>query len=122
MSDDCIFCKISRGEIPAKKVYEDEDFVAFHDINPGAPVHLLLIPRRHLASLQDVTPADAGWLGRMMTLAPQLAAENGCRPGPQGGFRVVVNSGTDGGQEVPHLHLHIIGGPRPWQGRTAPTA
>jgi histidine triad (HIT) family protein len=122
MSDNCIFCKIGRGEIPAKKVYEDDDFVAFHDINPAAPVHLLLIPRRHIASLQDAQESDAGWLGRMMTLAPRLAAENGCNPGAQGGFRVVVNSGVEGGQEVPHLHFHIIGGARPWQGRAAPNA
>ncbi len=122
MSENCLFCKIARGEIPAKKVYEDDDFVAFHDINPAAPVHLLLIPRRHLASMQDVTPEDAGWLGRMMTLTPQLAADNGCNPGPDGGFRVMVNSGTEGGQEVPHLHFHIIGGSRPWKGRVTPTA
>ncbi|WP_459616442.1 histidine triad nucleotide-binding protein [Bordetella sp. 2513F-2] len=122
MSDNCIFCKIVRGDIPARKVYEDDEFIAFHDINPAAPVHLLLIPRRHLASLQDVTPDDAGWLGRMVTLAARLAEENGCRPGPEGGFRLVANSGADGGQEVPHLHFHIIGGPRPWHGRVAPAA
>jgi histidine triad (HIT) family protein len=122
MSENCIFCKIGRGEIPAKKVYEDEEFVAFHDINPAAPVHLLLIPRRHIVSLQDVEASDEGWLGRMMTLASRLAAENGCTPGAQGGFRLVVNSGIEGGQEVPHLHFHIIGGARPWQGRAAPNA
>jgi histidine triad (HIT) family protein len=72
--------------------------------------------------MQDITAEDAGWLGRMMTLAPRLAAENGCRPGPDGGFRIMVNSGVEGGQEVPHLHFHIIGGSRPWKGRVAPTA
>ncbi|MVW72661.1 MULTISPECIES: histidine triad nucleotide-binding protein [unclassified Bordetella] len=122
MSDNCIFCKIVRGEIPSKKVYEDEEFLAFHDINPAAPVHLLVIPKHHLVSLQDVTPEDAGWLGRMTVLATRLAAENGCQPGPEGGFRLVANSGAHGGQEVPHLHFHILGGPRPWQGRTAPNA
>ncbi|AZS77117.1 MULTISPECIES: histidine triad nucleotide-binding protein [Achromobacter] len=122
MSDNCLFCKIAAGEIPSKKVYEDEDFVAFHDINPAAPVHLLLIPRRHVTSMQDITGEDAGWLGRMMSLAPRLAAENGCRPGPDGGFRIMINSGVEGGQEVPHLHFHIIGGARPWKGRVAPTA
>ena len=122
MSDNCIFCKIAKGEIPAKKIFEDGDFVAFHDINPAAPVHLLLIPRRHIVSMQDITPADAGWLGRMMTLVPRLAAEHGCRPGPEGGFRLAANNGADGAQEVPHLHFHILGGPRPWQKRMAITA
>jgi histidine triad (HIT) family protein len=122
MSDNCIFCKIGRGEIPSKKVYEDEEFFAFHDINPAAPVHLLLIPKRHIVSMQDVSEADAGWLGRMMVLVPRLAAENGCNPGPEGGFRLLANSGAEGGQEVPHLHFHIIGGPRPWKGRVAPNA
>ncbi|KOF52798.1 MULTISPECIES: histidine triad nucleotide-binding protein [unclassified Achromobacter] len=122
MSENCIFCKIAAGDIPSRKVYEDEDFVAFHDINPAAPVHLLVIPRRHVTSMQDITGEDAPWLGRMMTLAPRLAAENGCTPGPDGGFRIMINSGAEGGQEVPHLHFHIIGGPRPWKGRVAPTA
>ncbi|MBF6616876.1 MAG: histidine triad nucleotide-binding protein [Candidimonas sp.] len=122
MSDNCLFCKIARGEIPSKRVYEDEEFFAFHDINPAAPVHLLLIPKHHVVSLHDVVPEDAGWLGRMLTLAPKLAAENGCTPGPDGGFRVVANTGTEGGQEIAHLHLHIIGGPRPWAKRAAPAA
>lgn len=122
MSDNCLFCKIARGEIPSKKVYEDEEFFAFHDINPAAPVHLLLIPKHHVVSLHEVAPEDAGWLGRMLTLAPKLADENGCTPGPDGGFRVVANTGTEGGQEIAHLHLHIIGGPRPWAKRAAPAA
>ena len=88
MSENCLFCKIVAGDIPAKKVYEDAEFVAFHDINPAAPVHLLLVPKHHVTSLQDITPEDAGWLGRMMALAPKLAAENGCNPGPDGGFRL----------------------------------
>ena len=122
MSENNIFARIIRGEIPARKVYEDDEFLAFHDINPAAPVHLLLIPKRHIVSLQDIKPEDAEWLGRLMALIPRLAQENGCRPGPEGGFRVVTNSGADGGQEVPHLHFHIIGGQRPWKGRMAPTA
>ncbi len=122
MSENCLFCKIEKGEIPAKKVFENDEFIAFHDINPAAPVHLLLIPRQHVASMQDIDESAADWLGRMMALAPKLAKENGCRPGPSGGFRLVVNTGADGGQEIDHLHLHIIGGPRPWDKRAAPAA
>jgi len=122
MSESCLFCKIVNGDIPARKTYEDDEFLAFHDINPAAPVHLLLIPKRHIVSLQDVGQKDAGWLGRMMALAPQLASDNGCRPGPSGGFRLLVNTGVDGGQEIDHLHFHIIGGPRPWKSSAAPAA
>src|SRR5690606_13560824 len=122
MSDNCIFCKIARGEIPSKKVHEDDEFVAFHDINPAAPVHLLLIPRRHVVSLQDIGPDDAGWLGRMVTLATRLAAGNGWRPRAEGEFGLTASSGVDGGQVVSHLHFHIIGGQLPWKGRVAPTA
>lgn len=122
MSDNCLFCKIAKGEIPSKTVYEDEEFRVFHDINPAAPVHLLVVPKHHIASMQNVTPDDAGWLGRMMALAPKIAVENGCNPGPEGGFRLVINSGVEGGQEVGHLHCHILGGNRPWQKRAAPAA
>lgn len=122
MSDNCLFCKIVEGKIPCKKVYEDEEFMAFHDINPAAPIHLLVVPKHHVASMQDIQPQDAAWLGRLMTLAPKLAADNGCTPGPDGGFRLVINSGVEGGQEVAHLHMHIIGGPRPWAKRAAPAA
>ncbi|MFC3340577.1 histidine triad nucleotide-binding protein [Paracandidimonas soli] len=122
MSENNVFARIIRGELPANKVYEDDEFLAFHDIDPAAPVHLLLIPKRHVVSLQDVGPEDAAWLGRMMALIPKLALENGCRPGPEGGFRVVANSGDDGGQEVPHLHFHILGGERPWKPKSAALA
>jgi len=122
MSEHCIFCKIVRGEIPAKIVNQDDDCVVFHDIQPAAPVHLLVVPKHHVVSLQDVTEKDAGWLGRIMTLAPKIALDNGCNPGPDGGFRLLANSGAEGGQEVNHLHFHILGGKRPWQGRTAPNA
>lgn len=122
MSENCLFCKIVTGDIPSKKVYEDEEFFAFHDINPAAPVHLLLIPKRHIVSLEDIQPEDGAWLGRMVALASKLAYANGCNPGPQGGFRLVANTGTEGGQEVDHLHFHIIGGPRPWDKRAAPAA
>ncbi|HLR12350.1 MAG TPA: histidine triad nucleotide-binding protein [Burkholderiaceae bacterium] len=122
MSQDCLFCKISQGEIPSKKVYEDDEFFAFHDINPAAPVHLLVVPKQHVTSMQTVTETDAGWLGRMMILAASLAEANGCRPGPEGGFRLVTNTGADGGQEIDHLHLHILGGERPWSERARPNA
>lgn len=118
----CLFCKIVNGEIPSRKVFENDELLVFHDINPAAPVHLLVIPKHHVTSMQDITEADAGWLGRMMSLIPKIAAENGCRPGPDGGFRVVANSGADGGQEVAHLHFHILGGPRPWDKRVTPAA
>ncbi len=111
---DCLFCKIVAGKIPATKVYEDEELFAFNDIHPWAPVHFLMVPKRHVASLAQVGPEHVGLLGRMMVLVPQLALQEGCQPYPQGGFRVVVNTGTVGGQEIHHLHLHVIGGPRPW--------
>jgi histidine triad (HIT) family protein len=110
--DDCIFCKIARGEIPCKKVYEDEEFLVFHDIHPAAPVHLLVIPKQHIESLAQVGDEHAPMLGRMLRLAPKLAAENGAA----GGFKTLFNTGKDGGQEVWHLHMHIMGGPRPWSG------
>lgn len=113
-SPDCIFCKIVSGQIPSRKVYEDEDIYAFHDINPWAPVHFLLIPKLHIASMAQVSVEHERLLGRMMTLAPRLALEQGCNPYPAGGFRVIANTGDEGGQEVHHLHLHVIGGPRPW--------
>ncbi|MDR2851501.1 MAG: histidine triad nucleotide-binding protein [Burkholderiaceae bacterium] len=111
----CIFCKIAEGEIPAKKLYEDEEILGFHDIAPWAPVHFLLIPKRHIPSMAQITPADAALMGRIMTLAPKLALENGCQPYPDGGYRIVINTGKHGGQEVEHLHIHVIGGPRPWK-------
>jgi histidine triad (HIT) family protein len=106
----CIFCKLAAGQIPSRKAYEDDEILVFHDIAPWAPVHLLLIPRRHITSMADVTAADAPLLGRMMAMIPQLMLANGAT----NGFRIIVNSGKDGMQEVPHLHLHAIGGPRPW--------
>ena len=111
---DCIFCKSAAGQIPARKVYEDDDIFAFHDIAPWAPVHFLMIPKRHIASMAQLSADDAALMGKIMTLAPKLALEQGCEPYPNGGFRVVVNTGAHGGQEVPHLHVHVMGGPRPW--------
>lgn len=110
----CIFCKIAAGKIPSKKVYEDEEIFAFHDIHPWAPVHFLLIPKAHIPSLAQAGPEHQALLGRMMALIPRLAQEQGCNPYPDGGFRVVCNSGKEGGQEVHHLHIHVMGGPRPW--------
>ena len=114
-STDCIFCKIATGQIPSRKVYEDEDLLAFHDIAPWAPVHLLIIPKRHISSMAEITAQDATLMGKIMTLAPQLALDNGCEPYPEGGYRIVINTGEHGGQEVHHLHVHLIGGPRPWK-------
>lgn len=105
MSSDCIFCKIVRGEIPAKKIFEDENVVAFNDIHPLAPVHFLVIPKTHVESLLTCGPDDQQLLGRMLLLAPKLAAEQGLR-----GFRTMLNTGSEGGQEVFHLHLHVFGG------------
>ncbi len=106
----CIFCKIVAGQIPSRKVHEDDELLAFHDINPWAPVHVLIIPKRHIVSMADVTDADAGMLGRMMALSPKLMRDLGVT----NGFRHVINTGPDGRQEVMHLHLHVMGGPRPW--------
>jgi histidine triad (HIT) family protein len=106
----CIFCKIVAGQIPAKKVHEDDDLLVFHDIHPWAPVHVLVIPKQHIETLYDVGPEHHALLGRMMGLAPKLMRELGV----DNGFRTLVNVGPDGRQEVPHLHLHVMGGPRPW--------
>lgn len=107
---DCIFCKIAAGKIPSRKVHEDDELYAFHDIAPWAPVHFLVIPKQHIATMYETGDAHAAMLGRMMALAPKLARELGV----DNGFRIVVNTGRDGGQEVQHLHMHVIGGPRPW--------
>jgi histidine triad (HIT) family protein len=103
----CVFCKIARGEIPSRKAYEDEDVLAFHDINPVAPVHLLLIPKAHVASLYETSDQHVAVLGRMMVLAGRLAREQGAGDG----FRTIVNTGRVGRQEVMHVHIHVIGGP-----------
>lgn len=110
----CIFCKIVAGQIPSRKVYEDEELFAFHDINPWAPVHFLIIPKQHIVSMAHVGPEHEALLGRMLVLAPKLAFQEGARPYPEGGFRLVTNTGAEGGQEVHHLHWHVMGGPRPW--------
>ena len=103
---DCLFCKIVRGEIPCRKVYEDDEMLAFHDINPVAPVHFMLVPKLHLASLVEAGVGHTALLGKMLLLASKLAKEQGL----DNGFRTVINTGKGGGQEVFHLHIHIIGG------------
>jgi len=113
--DNCIFCKIAAGTIPSKKVYEDEDFYAFHDINPAAPVHVLVIPRRHIETLSACSTGDAELVGKMMVLVPRIAEQLGVGyTGGETGFRTIINVGPGGGQEVYHLHAHLLAGPRPW--------
>ncbi len=102
----CIFCKIVKKEIPSNKIYEDENILAFNDINPAAPVHFLLIPKLHIDSLTDIQDNHESLLGKMLLLVPSLAKEQGC----EDGFRTIINTGRVGGQEVFHLHFHIIGG------------
>jgi histidine triad (HIT) family protein len=109
VSDDCIFCRIARGEIPAKVVREDDDTIAFRDIDGKAPVHVLVIPRRHVASVNDLEPADEALVGRLFTAARELAAAEGLT---DGGYRLVMNTGPDAGQSVAHIHLHVLGGRR----------
>ncbi len=111
----CIFCRIVRGEIPSRKVYEDDDMLAFHDIQPQAPVHFMIIPKQHVDSLATVAPEHERVLGRMMAMAGRLAREQGSREG----FRTIINTGRIGRQDVYHLHIHILGGPEPF-GRMMP--
>lgn len=111
---DCLFCKIVARKIPSRMVYEDDEFYAFHDIHPWAPVHFLVIPKRHIVSMAHIGPQDEGLMGRMMALIPTLAQQEGCNPYPDGGFRLLTNTGVEGGQEVHHMHFHVMGGPRPW--------
>ena len=103
---DCLFCKIVAGEIPADKVYEDEQVLVFKDINPKAEVHLLLIPKQHVASLDDLTKEHDAVMAHMMRTLPKLAKEQGLDEG----FRTIINTGKGGGQEVFHLHAHLLGG------------
>jgi histidine triad (HIT) family protein len=107
--DNCIFCKIVRGEIPSRKLHDDESVLAFHDIRPIAPVHFLLIPKLHIASLYECTAEHVSVLGKMLALAPRLSREQGA----DHGFRTIINTGPVGLQEVYHLHIHVIGGPDP---------
>lgn len=107
IENNCIFCRIIEGEIPASIVYEDELAVAFRDVNPQAPVHLLVIPREHVESLNDVGRSDEQTLGHLLRVAARVANEAGLS---ESGYRTVINTGADGGQSVFHLHVHVLGG------------
>lgn len=102
---DCIFCKIVAGSIPSKKLHEDDDIIVFHDIHPIAPVHFLMVPKLHVASLAETSTEHENLLGKMLLLAPKLALSQGLD-----GFRTMINTGKSGGQEVFHLHIHVFGG------------
>lgn len=104
---DCLFCKIAQGEIPSKKIYEDEEMLAFHDIGPKAPVHFLVVPKKHVANLYELERSDSALIGRMVYKAQELAKELGCE---EKGARFVFNCKSDGGQTVEHVHLHVLGG------------
>ena len=105
MADNCLFCRIARGEIPSTKVAETDDAIAFRDIDPKAPTHILVIPKQHVASLAEAT--DEAMLGSLMSLAAAIARSEGIEGS---GYRVVINTGSNGGQTVDHLHLHLLGG------------
>ena len=104
--DDCLFCKIIKGEIPSTKVYEDEGILAFKDIHPKAPVHILVIPKKHIASIKEMKIEDEILIGKMFIAIQKIAAKEGL----ENGYRIVNNCGEDGGQEVMHLHFHLLGG------------
>ena len=105
--EDCLFCKIIKGEIPSKKVYEDDDVYAFYDIHPAAPIHILVIPKKHISSLVEIEKEDEALIGKIYTVINKIADEKGFK---NNGYRVIVNCGKDGGQEVMHLHFHILAG------------
>ncbi len=107
MADDCLFCKIVAGDIPCEEVYSDDDVFAFRDINPAAPTHILVIPKKHLASVAAATPADEALMGKILLKANEIGQAEDLH---SSGFRYVINTGKDGGQTVDHLHLHILGG------------
>ena len=104
--EDCLFCKIAAGEIPSNKLYEDEELIAFYDIDPQAPLHFLVVPKQHITSAQELSEENAALLGHIYGVIARLCREQGCEKG----YRVVTNVGEDGGQTVPHLHFHILGG------------
>lgn len=107
MDVNCLFCRIISGEIPAARIYEDENCLAFKDINPQAPIHIMIIPKEHVSSLADTNESHEFILGRLLSIARQIAAENGV---DEKGYRVVINTNSDGGQTVFHLHVHLLAG------------
>lgn len=106
---DCIFCKIISGEIPSQKLHQDELATAFRDLHPVAPTHVLIVPNKHIASVNDVTPEDETTLGHLYVVAKQIAAQEGIT---DKGYRIIINTGPYAGQEIHHIHLHLIGGQR----------
>jgi len=109
---DCIFCKIVKGEIPSSKLYEDEELLAFNDLNPQAPVHFLVIPKKHIQNIMELDAADTELMGKLLFKAQELAKSSGCA---EKGGRFVINCKSHGGQTVDHLHLHVLGGrPLTW--------
>jgi len=107
MSSDCIFCKIIKGEIPTEKIYEDEYVIAFDDINPKSPTHVLVVPKKHVASLNEVGPENMGMIPQVFSAIQKIAAKQGVA---EDGYRVIVNTNKASGQEVFHIHFHIMGG------------
>jgi len=104
----CLFCRIVAGEIPATKIYEDDDVIAFHDIHPKAPVHFMIVPKKHIESLLVTLPTDQALLGKMLLLVPKIAQDQGLGAG----FKTAIHTGKAGGQEVFHLHMHVLGQPQ----------
>ena len=107
MDENCLFCKIIKGEIPSSKVYEDEEILAFKDINPAAPIHVLVIPKKHIASLAEMEDGDEKIISKIYKVINENAEKQGFK---ENGYRVIVNCGKDGGQEVGHLHFHLLAG------------
>ena len=105
--EDCVFCKIIKGEIPTEKVYETEEILAFKDIHPAAPIHILVVPKKHISMLTDLKPEDEALIGKIYTTINKIAEQEGFK---QQGYRVIANCGKDSGQEVMHIHFHVLGG------------
>lgn len=107
MKEDCIFCQIVAGKVPGEIRYQDEEVIAFRDINPEAPVHLLIVPKKHIPSLAHITRAESSLMGHMIFVATELAKKEGVS---EKGYRLIINCGKEGGQLVPHLHMHLLAG------------